>query len=305
MYKQHKQEKIRIHNEMCAEVKKLAEMQVVYRQYQRMTTVMVEEMKRLICEIQAWKEEMKANQEHEEEPSDLITGLENTLKVMATNAAKMILLSKESEGTVEIRHWANRERFCRKLIELIESRNSSTQQNVDHGGGRKLGQSNALLYGGGHGPPWKGRAPPLVLAGKAGARGSEQFYLGCSQPELISCLPTGPDPCAYREFFASRAHELASSSSSFRLGGRVENHDRKQPMVPSALSTKSFLSKGSTWQLSGGHHILEEVRATSGGIGSLTEPESRLADAHEGDFENLSEGIGKNAEDRSQSEERE
>jgi hypothetical protein len=76
-------------------------------------------------------------------------------------------------------------------------------------------------------------------------------------------------------------------------------------MVTSALPTKSFLSIGSTWQLLGEAHILEEEDAVSLGIGFLTEPESRLADAHEGEVENLLEGNGKNVDDRSQFEERE
>jgi hypothetical protein len=76
-------------------------------------------------------------------------------------------------------------------------------------------------------------------------------------------------------------------------------------MVTSALSTKSFLSNGSTWQLLGEVHFPEEEEAVSRGIGSLTEPESRLADAHLDEVESLLEGNGKNVDDQSQSEERE
>jgi hypothetical protein len=75
-------------------------------------------------------------------------------------------------------------------------------------------------------------------------------------------------------------------------------------MVTSAL-VKSFLSNGSTWQLLSQIPVSEEGDAASLGIGSLTEPESRLADAHEGEVENLLEGNGKNVDDRSLSEERE
>jgi hypothetical protein len=52
-------------------------------------------------------------------------------------------------------------------------------------------------------------------------------------------------------------------------------------------------------------HIPGEEDAASLGIGSLTELENRLADAHEGVVENLLEGNGKNVDDRSHSEERE
>jgi hypothetical protein len=76
-------------------------------------------------------------------------------------------------------------------------------------------------------------------------------------------------------------------------------------MATSALCNKSFLSIGSTWQLSSEVHVLEEGDAASLGIGSLTEPESCLADAHEGEVEDLLEGNGKNVDHRSQFEERE
>jgi hypothetical protein len=45
-------------------------------------------------------------------------------------------------------------------------------------------------YGGGHGPPWKGRAIPLVPAGEAGARGSVRLNSDCSQSEP---LPNSPN----------------------------------------------------------------------------------------------------------------
>jgi hypothetical protein len=81
---------------------------------------------------------------------------------------------------------------------------------------------------------------PLVPAGKAGARGSEQISSDCSQPVLLSCLPTGLNQCGSHDDL-SQAHESAVSSSSSCLEGRVEKHDRKLPMVTSAL-VKSFLS---------------------------------------------------------------
>jgi hypothetical protein len=71
-------------------------------------------------------------------------------------------------------------------------------------------------------------------------------------------------------------------------------------MVTSALCNKSFLSTGSTWQLLGEVSVSEEGDASSEGIGSLTEPESRPPDAHEGEVENLLDGNGKNVDDRGQ-----
>jgi hypothetical protein len=75
-------------------------------------------------------------------------------------------------------------------------------------------------------------------------------------------------------------------------------------MVTSAL-VKSFLSCGSTWRLPGEVPVHEERDAAPEAIGSLTEPESRLADAHEDEVENLLDGNGKNVDDQSLSEERE
>jgi hypothetical protein len=76
-------------------------------------------------------------------------------------------------------------------------------------------------------------------------------------------------------------------------------------MVTSALFDKSFLSNGSTWQLPSEVPVPEEGDAALLGIGSLTEPESRLADAHEGEVENLLVGNGKDVDDQKELEERE
>jgi hypothetical protein len=248
--------------------------------------------------------EMKMRSEPEDEAAELMTGLENTLRVMMINATEMTRKTEISKILVETRHWAQRERFCADLIELITGCSAATRNEDQQLEGSTLGQSNTLLYGEGHGPPWKGRATPLVPAGKAGTRGSEQITSDCSQSVLPSCLTTGLDQRASHAEL-SQAYESAVSSSSSCLEGRVENHDRKLPMVTSALSTKSFLSNGSNWQLLGEVHIPEEEDAASREIGSLTEPESRLADAHEDEVENLLEGNGKMIDDRNQSEERE
>jgi hypothetical protein len=74
-------------------------------------------------------------------------------------------------------------------------------------------------------------------------------------------------------------------------------------MVTSAL-VESFLSHGSTWQLLGEVSLREEDDGASEGIGSLTEPESRDADAHEGEGENSLDGSGKYDHDQSYSEAR-
>jgi hypothetical protein len=76
-------------------------------------------------------------------------------------------------------------------------------------------------------------------------------------------------------------------------------------MVTSALSNKSFLSIGSTWQLSGSFQANRDKKALSWGTGSLTEPESRQADAYEGEGVSMLVGEGKRVDDQIQSEERE
>jgi hypothetical protein len=76
-------------------------------------------------------------------------------------------------------------------------------------------------------------------------------------------------------------------------------------MVTSALCNQSFLSNGSTWQLLSEVFSSEEGNAASEGIGSLTDLESRLADAHEGEVENLLDGNGKAVDNQGDVEERE
>jgi hypothetical protein len=167
-----------------------------------------------------------------------------------------------------------------------------------------LDQSNVLLYGGGHGPPWKGRASPLVLAGKAGTRGPG-IIVDFSRSTSISSLPASPDPQLFKKIFADHPRGSMPSPLPSSLEGRVENHDRKKPMVTSALSNKSFLSIGSTRQLSSSDQVNREEEAISWGTGSLTEPESRQADAHEGEGMNMLVGDGKDAVDQVHLEEKE
>jgi hypothetical protein len=177
---------------------------------------------------------LKEERVSEVEDAELMTGLENALRVMTENATEMVRSLDVSKGLVEAQHWAKREKFCSELIELIVQRSLTTTQKDSRNEGSTLGQSNALLYGGRHGPPWKGRATPLVPAGKAGARGSEQISSDCSQSVFLSHLPTGINLCA-SQVDLSQAHESAVPSSSSCLEGRVENHDRELPMVTSAL----------------------------------------------------------------------
>jgi hypothetical protein len=133
---------------------------LIYSQYDCMTEKLYKALRDLICGMMSIKEEEEIRQECIER--------NDTLKMMAANAAKMMVTSKETDGPEETRHWANRERLCRDLIELINPQSSLTLQDGNRGERSKLGQSNALLYGGGHGPPWKGRAPPLVLQARLG-----------------------------------------------------------------------------------------------------------------------------------------
>jgi hypothetical protein len=79
-----------------------------------------------------------------------------------------------------------------------------------------------------------------------------------------------------------------------------------QTILSSRVPNKmSFLSNGSTWQLLSEVPVPKEGDAASEGIGFLTELESRLADAHEDEVENLLEGNGKIVDDQGESEERE
>jgi hypothetical protein len=75
-------------------------------------------------------------------------------------------------------------------------------------------------------------------------------------------------------------------------------------MVTSAL-VKSFLSNRSTWQFLSEVSVPEEGGAASDGIGSLTEPGSRLADSHEGEVESLLNESGKKVDNQRIFEERE
>jgi hypothetical protein len=76
-------------------------------------------------------------------------------------------------------------------------------------------------------------------------------------------------------------------------------------MVTSALSKMNFLSNGSTWQLLSEFPVPKEDDTAPVWIGSLTELESRLADAHEGEVGNLLVGNGKDVDNQDELVERE
>jgi hypothetical protein len=280
------------------------DLQSQHCQYECMANSLIKRTRRVVRIMIDRAIEMKQEPETENEATELMTGLENTLRIMMVNATEMIRSSDAFRKMAETQHWARREKFSADLIEQITGRWSLARSEDQRQEGSTLGQSNALLYGGGHGPPWKGRPTPLVPAGKAGARGSEQISSHCSQSVLLSSLPTDLEQCA-SQVGLSQAHESPVSSSSSYSEGRVENHDRKLPMITLALCNQSFLSIGSTWQLSGEVSIAEQGDTASEGIGPWTELESRLADAHEGEVENLSEGNGKRVDNQGEAEVRE
>jgi hypothetical protein len=90
---------------------------------------------------------LKEEQKLEAEDTDLMTGLENTLRVMTVNATEMIKTLEVSRGLMDAQRWAKREKFCSELTEMITARSSITVQDDNRCEGGTLGQSNALLYG--------------------------------------------------------------------------------------------------------------------------------------------------------------
>jgi hypothetical protein len=138
--------------------------------------------------------------------------------------------------------WTAREGFCSDLVDLLKRRIATTDADLTQNAGGTFGQLEPFSFGNGHGSPCKGRVIPLVPAGKARARGSEQISEDCCQPELLSTLPTS---LIERESSADLelSRESAAFSSSSNSEGRIERRDRKQPMVTSA-PILGFLSQG-------------------------------------------------------------
>jgi hypothetical protein len=98
-------------------------------------------------------------------------------------------------------------------------------------------------------PPWTYIVSPLVLAGKAGARGSEWLLSDCSQSEPQSHLPTGlhvRGPSSDSDLTRSPVDSVDLSVSSAHQEGRTEHREGILPMVTSALEqNSSFPSQGS------------------------------------------------------------
>jgi hypothetical protein len=212
-YQQHWEVKKKLIEECEKKEEILKDLVLQHSQHGFMLKQLVKYIRSTITRMLRGMSRNRSNQEREVSTEELISGLENTLRVMRTNATEAIRRSNVSKTLVESQHWVQRERFCTDLIELFAGRLATTRDEGQRLEGSTLGQSNALLYGGGHGPPWKGRATPLVLAGKAGARGSEQISSDCSQSVLLSCLPTGLNQCA-SHVELPQAHESAVSSPS-------------------------------------------------------------------------------------------
>jgi hypothetical protein len=99
----------------------LTEKQLTYRQYEFMTEVLEEEIRRLIKEMCRRTEELGESQGSGDDEGDLMTGLENTLRVMAANATEKIKSFDKPRGLVDAQHWDERERFCLELVNLVGS----------------------------------------------------------------------------------------------------------------------------------------------------------------------------------------
>jgi hypothetical protein len=151
----HLQKKAELQEKYEQEGLVLRDLQEQYCQYEYMVELLSKRVRRVVKKMIRRATEMKTEPELETEAIELMTGLENTLRVMMVNATEMIRSSDDSREIVETQHWARRERFCAGLIELITGRSSTTRCEDRQQEGSMLGQSNALLYGGGTVRPGK------------------------------------------------------------------------------------------------------------------------------------------------------
>lgn len=101
-WRSHQQEKQKAQEGLKMQTKSLTEKQLTFRQYEFMTEVLTEEIRRLICAMNLRKEELEETQELAEDEEDLMKGLGNILKVMATNATEMIRSLDQSGNRAEI-----------------------------------------------------------------------------------------------------------------------------------------------------------------------------------------------------------
>jgi hypothetical protein len=148
--------------EQGEQVELLRQRQLVYQQYEYMTEVLKDEIWLLVNRMNHRLMEQMALEEVKDD-EEVVAEVENASKAMLANATEMLSSLdpyKDRGGLVEAHHWARRERFWRELVEWAGPRFLDTTWGTGHDPVCTLGQSDPLLFGGGH------HAPGMVLPGK-------------------------------------------------------------------------------------------------------------------------------------------
>jgi hypothetical protein len=94
------------------EERKLKDLLQQYGQYGIIMRLLTEEIKLTVWEMMRRSAERKRKSELEDGTTELMMGLENTLRIMMTNATERIKRTEVSEVLVESQHWARREILC-------------------------------------------------------------------------------------------------------------------------------------------------------------------------------------------------
>jgi hypothetical protein len=147
-----------------------------------------------ICEILPMKIAIMQSGTEQREQTGLLGAVLETFKGMAESSQQKPEEIAPNDHTMRLEHarkWENRNIFYRGFAEYLETQMRRTGLDLTHNADGGLGSFETIDHGGGHDPPWKGMAVPLVRAGNTGARGPTELNSDCSQSELTSCLPTG------------------------------------------------------------------------------------------------------------------
>jgi hypothetical protein len=130
----------------------------------------------------------------------------------------MIESVRENEKvSPEAKRLEERNLFCINMADHMKFLIHWTEVDLPIDPGCKLGQFSQSDHGGGNGPPWKGRATPLVAAGKAGARIGE---LGLDQEDdMLKGLMRFWEQDELRKIKEEQEHERSLGSSHVDVGG--------------------------------------------------------------------------------------
>jgi hypothetical protein len=107
---------------------------------------------------------------HSEQDKEWFQKLEARLGQLIENEVRSA--EKKALSTVEWMYGLKRVRDLRHLGQKLSrglEEDADRMMGTSRKGSTELGSTGDTDYGGGHGPPWKGRASPLVPAGEAGA----------------------------------------------------------------------------------------------------------------------------------------